>query len=116
MLITAVEKLIATPVAPVLPIAPVVPIAPVLPLDNSITQDLIVKFTRLEENVKLNFQQVKDAIKELTDGTAARLTGVEGKSTKNSDDIIIIKTQMKVWGIALGVLFTALQFILGKYF
>lgn len=112
ILIQAVEKLVASPVAPIAPVLPIAPIAPIAPLDNSITQDLIVKFTRLEENVKLNFQQVKDAIKELTDGTSARLGGVEVKSGKNSDDIITIKTQLKVWGIALGIGFTLLQFLI----
>src|ERR1035437_24651 len=97
-LIQAVEKLVATPVAPVAPVLPIAPIAPVLPIDNSITQDLIVRFTRLEENVRLNFQQVKDAIKELTDGTSKRIDNIEKISGANSDDIITMKTQLKVWG------------------
>src|ERR1035437_1236037 len=102
-LVQAVEKLVANPVAPVLRVAPIAPIAPVAPIDISATQDLIVRFTRLEENVRLNFQQVKDAIKELTDGTSKRLDNVEKVGGDNSDDIISMKTQLKVWGVALSV-------------
>lgn len=96
LLTEAVEKLINHPVAPVLPVLPIAPVAPIAPIDNSITQDLIVKFTRLEENVKLNFQQVKDAIKELNDGTTSkienhetRLNSLETSKTKQNTTMAI---------------------------
>jgi hypothetical protein len=93
----AIKQLIAIPVAPVAPVAPVLPIAPVapvLPIENTIPNDLIVKFTRLEENVKLNFQQVKDAIKDLSDGTAGKIVDFEGRIRtleKESEDHLLVK-------------------------
>lgn len=85
LLTEAVEKLINHPVAPVLPVLPIAPVAPIAPIDNTISQDLIVKFARLEENVRLNFQQVKDAIKELNDGTANRINKLENDKLNIQD-------------------------------
>jgi hypothetical protein len=112
LLVQAVEKLVATPVAPVLPVAPIAPVAPVLPLNND---DLIIRFTRLDENVTLNFKQVKDAIKELSDGTATRINSLEVKSESNMKDILVLKTQLKVWCIALGLAWGVLEVVLRMF-
>lgn len=96
LLTEAVEKLINHPVAPVAPVLPIAPVAPIAPIDNSISNDLIVKFARLEENVRLNFQQVKDAIKEVGDGTKkqiddheVRLNSLETSKTKQNTTMAI---------------------------
>jgi hypothetical protein len=106
-----IEVLIKREVAPILPVAPVAVVAPVLPIDNTISQDLIVKFTRLEENVRLNFQQVKDAIKELNDGTTTKIAALEIKTEKNINDI----TKIMTWGSAGVLLLGVLEFIISKY-
>jgi len=105
----AIEKLLSNPIAPVAPVAPVLPVAPILPLNSD---DLIIRFTRLEENVTLNFKQVKDAIKELSDGTSNRITALETKAENNVKDILVLKTQIKVWCIALGIGWAVLEVVL----
>lgn len=109
LLITAVEKLVNNPVAVVAPIAPIAPVLPIVPLNND---DLIIRFTRLDENVTLNFKQVKDAIKDLSDGTSSRINALEIKAENNIKDILILKTQIKVWCVALGVAWAVLEMVL----
>lgn len=106
----AIEKLLAKEVAQVLPVTPIAPIAPIAPIipANSGDHDLL---TRLEENVTLNFKQVKDAIQELGDGTKRQIEDHEKRITGNSNDLIKIKTQQKVWGVALGMFLTLLEII-----
>lgn len=128
LLTEAVEKLINHPVAPVLPVLPIAPVAPIAPIDNTISNDLIVKFARLEENVKLNFQQVKDAIKELNDGTANRINKLENDKLNIQDSYPLmykvdvdkaikdLQTDTKAQGTAITKLWSygiALIFIVG---
>lgn len=116
---------------------PIAPVAPVLPLDTSISQDLVVKFTRLEENVKLNFQQVKDAINALSDGTSHRIDLLETEKLNSRDsycilykagvdeaikELKVVSTNNSVWitrGLAGGsvIIFILgiLQFVVNKY-
>lgn len=116
---------------------PIAPVAPVLPLDTSISQDLVVKFTRLEENVKLNFQQVKDAINALSDGTARRINLLESEKLNARDSYCIlykagvdeaikelraVSASNSVWitrslagGSVIIFILGILQFVIGKY-
>ena len=89
-LIAAVTRLVTLPLAPLAPLAPIVPA----------NQDLLIKFTRLEENVSMNFQQVKDAIKELKDGTTAII---------NDHELRIRSIESKIWIMVGGL--TILSFI-----
>lgn len=137
LLIDIMTKMAATPVAVVAPIAPIAPVAPVAPVDTSINQELVVKFTRLEENVKLNFQQVKDAINALSDGTASRIAALENEKLNARDsyaslykaavdeaikDLKAVSTNNSTWitrgltgGSVIVFLLGILQFIVGKY-
>ena len=116
ILIQAVEKLAANPVAVVAPVAPVLPIAPVLPVAaiapvNTGDHDFLLTFS---SEVKVRLDNIVNAIQNLTDGTATKINDHDKKITQNSDDIIKIQTQQKVWGIALsvgwGVLLVLLKF------
>lgn len=91
-------------VAPVLPVAPV---APVLPLIQSNPDDhnLLI---RLDTKV----DALKDDIKTLSDGVNARITDHETRIRLNSDDIIAIKTQIKVWGIGIVFVLAVIQILL----
>ncbi len=103
----AIEKLIANPIAPVLPVAPVAPVLPIVQ-PNTGDHDLLM---RLEENVTLNFKQVKDAIKELSDGTSKRIGDLEVLTDKHSNDLIMIKT----WGTAGLLILGIAQFLISKF-
>ena len=105
-LLRAVEKRVVAPIAPVLPVAPV---APVLPILNSGDHDLLL---RLEENVNLNFKQVKDAIKELNDGTTSKLEDHEGRIRQSETSI----TQVKTFGTALVIAVGIIETIILKFF
>ena len=76
LLTEAIEKLINNPVAPVAPVLPIAPVAPVLPIvqPNSGDHDLLTSF-RSESLVE--FRTIKEAIKELTDGTSKRIADLE---------------------------------------
>ena len=75
-LTNAIERLLAREVAPVAPIAPIAPVLPIAPLlqTNTGDHDLLL---RLEENVTLNFKQVKDAIRELSDGVNLQIADLQ---------------------------------------
>lgn len=83
--------------------------AEMLGANTSGDHDLLI---RLEENVNINFGQIKKSIQDLTDGTANRLSALEVSTAKNTNDI----TKIFTWGGA-GVLgLSILQFVIGKYF
>jgi hypothetical protein len=82
----AIEKLLArdvAPVAPVLPVAPVAPVAPIVPLLTTTSEDhvaiatLVVSVAGLDTKFTEKFADLKNDIKQLSDGTATQLSDHE---------------------------------------
>ena len=78
-LTSAVEKLVANPVAPVLPVAPIAPIAPVLPIEpisavNSGDHDLLLSM-KSEFGTKLD--RVISDVAKLNDNYSNRIDALE---------------------------------------
>ena len=114
VLIQAVEKLVASPIAPVAPIAPILPIAPIAPIAaiNTGDHDFLLDFSA---TTKVKLDNIFEAITKLSDGTTSKINALEVRTETNANDILVMQTQIKVWGISLGVGWTILIIVL-KFF
>lgn len=100
LLINAVEKLVANPVAPVLPVLPIAPIAPIAPIDDS-------RLTRVE--VKID--GLKDDIKNLNDGTTLKISDHEIRIRIMETNL----TRVMTWGTVGILLLGVAEFIINKF-
>lgn len=133
LLTIAVEKLVANPVLPVAPVAPVAPILPIAQIHNG-DHDILTSF-RSESLVE--FRTIKEAIKELNDGTSKRISDLENEKLNTKDSYPVLykkdvedrldklenKTQehnniiTKMWsyGVALIFLVGIVEFLLSTF-
>jgi len=96
------------PAIPAIPAIPSIPAIPPMGVFHSGDHDIL---TRLEENVGINFKQVKDAIKELTDGTKSQIEDHEKRIRENEKNI----TKIMTWGTALIIFMGVVEFFVNKF-
>jgi hypothetical protein len=76
-------------------------------MSNSLSPSDHDFLTRLEENVRINFEQVKDQITRLEDGTATRLANLEVR-TENLEKVTDNNDTKYKLIIAIGILLVGL--------
>lgn len=80
--------------------------------DHDTQIKLVEAVANLDQKFTEKFADLKADIKGLIDGTANKISCLEIKAETNSKDILVLKTQIKVWGVALGVFWAVLEIIL----
>ena len=103
-LTNAIEKMAIAPVAPVAVVAPVAPVLPVAPINNQDHDTLtgvVITLNSLDKKLDDKFSDLKNDIKNISDGTTAKISDHEDR---------IRRMEHSIWIVA-GAL-TALTFII----
>lgn len=116
-ILDALEKLLTREVAPVAPVLPVAPVAPILPITSTSADDhlaisnLTLGLANLDQKMTDKFQDIKNDIKGVSDGTASQLAdhetrirtseafqqGLTGKMSIIAGGISIIVSVISLW-------------------
>lgn len=116
-ILDALEKLLTREVAPVAPVLPVAPVAPILPITSTSADDhlaisnLTLGLANLDQKMTDKFQDIKNDIKGVSDGTASQLAdhetrirtseafqqGLTGKMSTIAGGISILVSVISLW-------------------
>ena len=121
-LTNAIERLISKEVAPIAPIAAIAPVAPILPLATTTADDhvaiatLVVSVAGLDTKFTEKFADLKNDIRQLSDGTAQQISDHEKRirSVEAYQQNLVGKMSVIVGAISIGVSIIALW--IGKNF